>query len=362
MIGLFLNELLRFWYRLSIRWLVAIVLAGLTLGSIVMFFGHSSDGPDTAAIQRQQEQARQECISSSIGLQLPPGETIQDYCAGGYDFFEDRRFCVMDMLVTSGCEIANGIRGGYGGDQVTARPTDFAALVDAEQFPPTDQLGRPIGAPVSRGYQDGYFTGLAGLTMMISVLIGSTFVGAEYRAGTVESALVVEPRRRRLLMARYLAGVVGMFVVTLGLLGFHLVTLLPTILGRSDSGAVLGGFWTALAWSVLRIALVSAAVGLVAMALTTIGKHTVAGVGGLLGYLIVGQIMVLVLVTTWRPIEFAQNVMAVVTHSDVVKVQTGGFTAELVAHGPTMALGYVAAYVVFVTAVASLVFLRRDVD
>lgn len=365
MIGLLANELLRFWYRLSIRWLVALVLAGLSLAGVVVYFGHSADPPDLAAIKAEQVRQQRECVDSNSGgnIELPAGQTIQDFCGFGYGVYvEDERFCAMEMLISSACELVNGTAGYTSDPSTVSRPVDFAALAQAESFPPTDQYGRPIGDAPSRGYQSGYFTGMALLALMVAVLVGSTFVGAEFRAGTVESALVVEPRRLRLLVARYTAGLIGITVLTGGLLGFHLLTLLPTILGRSDSDAVLPGFWGAVAWSVVRIALVSGAVGLVAMALSTLGKHTVAGVGGLLGYLIVGQVMVLVLVRSLRPVEFAQNVMAVVTRSDVVRVHTGGYEAELVAHGPTAALGYVAVYVGVLAAVSGLVFARRDVD
>lgn len=194
MIGLFLNELLRFWYRLSIRWLVAIVLAGLTLGGVVVFFTHTAEGPDVEALKADQQRQIQDCLSSSGGVPLQPGETMQDLCAGSYyGYYEDKRFCPMDMLVSSACEFVHGVDT-YGTDISTStKAVRFSDMVRAASYPPTDPSGRAIGVAVNRGFQSGYFTGLAALAMMLAALIGSTFVGAEYRAGTVESALVVEP-------------------------------------------------------------------------------------------------------------------------------------------------------------------------
>ncbi len=176
----------------------------------------------------------------------------------------------------------------------------------------------------------GTLTAVGVLLSLVAAALGSTFVGAEHRHGTYEAALVAEPRRTRLLVARFAAGVVGTATGVAAVLVVFVLGYIPAIVWRGVPDSVPDGFWAALAAQ------------------------------GMLG------LSVLPAVIPWDPIR---NVVAVVAQGEVAQVREFpdpaggpvGYQVEVAHHGPGYAADIVGAYAVLGVAAAAAT-LRRDVD
>lgn len=372
MIALTLNELRRFAYRLAVRWIVAIGLLILTVVGIGIFATSDSEGLSADARDQELERVVQDCVRFTPPEAVRPGETVEQFCRdsnAGFFYLEDPRFCPNDLLSNLGCgglgdapavtfRDVGDLRGRH--EPVRDSSVEFSPAPAADAA--TQPQGPVLGVEPDRAFSPGAVAALGAFALMVTVCLASTFIGGEYRAGTVESALVVEPRRGRLLAARWLAGCVGCAAVSLLLVGWFLVVLVPTLTMKSAPHVT--GLWGEVGWMTARIALVSALVALVAMAVTTIGKNTVAGVGALLGYAIVSQLLVGIVLKGLQPFELLRNLTKVMGDADVEKLVVGRSGQEylVAAHGPGTALAIQAMYTVVIAAGAAAVFARRDVD
>jgi ABC-2 type transport system permease protein len=123
-------------------------------------------------------------------------------------------------------------------------------------------------------------------TILLGVAIAASLGGADWTAGTMTTLLTWEPRRIRVLIVRALVVAVVVAVVTLVLQALLIGTF---ALGVALRGTSLGtpphevqhAFEAA-----LRISAVAGAFGLVALAVATVGRSTVAALGVLFGYLV----------------------------------------------------------------------------
>ena len=126
-------------------------------------------------------------------------------------------------------------------------------------------------------------TVLEGTSFLFAIggwLIGSSFVGAEWQAGTVTTLLTWEPRRVRVLIAKAVALAVGMFVVVVALDAvFGLVLGLVAVTRGSTAAPDMELFLRAVSGLVFRIAAVSAIGGLLGLAIAMVAHNTGAAIG-----------------------------------------------------------------------------------
>jgi len=123
-------------------------------------------------------------------------------------------------------------------------------------------------------------------TILLGVAIAASLGGADWTAGTMTTLLTWEPRRIRVLLTRALVVVVVVSAVT--------IVLQALLIGAFGVGVALRG--TSLGTppdevrhafeAAFRISAVAAAFGLVALAIATVGRSTVAALGVLFGYLV----------------------------------------------------------------------------
>jgi ABC-2 type transport system permease protein len=106
------------------------------------------------------------------------------------------------------------------------------------------------------------FAVAAGLLFTLSVVIGASFVGADWATGSLSTLLTWEPRRVRVFVAKLIAAVVTTAIVTLVLLVLEMLLLAPAAAAHGTMGFI--PWWTAVGvW--LRIgalAAIGAALGL----------------------------------------------------------------------------------------------------
>lgn len=198
------------------------------------------------------------------------------------------------------------------------------------------------------------FTAIFGPLMLVALILGASFIGAEWHAGTVTTLLTWEPRRGRVFAAKLLAMLGSVFVLsvaTLALLG--IVLALDAAVRGTTAGA--DGAWLAETLGTgLRVAFLACFAAVVGFGLAAIGRNTAGALGAFFGYLVVFEGLVRALerrLTDWL---VSQNIAWVLAAAEPSEAEHAGRSMM----GAALYLLVVAA-LVLVVAVA--VFRARDV-
>lgn len=195
---------------------------------------------------------------------------------------------------------------------------------------------------------------IAALPLLLGgVFGGASVVGAEWRAGTVTTALTWEPRRLRLHAARMLSTLVLATLIAFVLEALFLLAALPAVLAHGSTAGVDGGWWIALVAAMARIALLTGVAAVLAGSLATIGRGTTFALGGIFAWMAVVENIVRAWKPALQPHLIGDNLSIVLTWA-----QLGGadFTRST-----TVAAGATVAYCGVVAAVSAASFARRDV-
>lgn len=194
----------------------------------------------------------------------------------------------------------------------------------------------------------------SGIFLLMGLLGGASFIGAEYRAGTVTTLLTWEPRRLRVMGAKLLAaGVVAasLYVLLQGLLG---AALTPALVFRGEGSESLDSeFYLRVGGLLVRGALLTAGCAVLGGSLAALGRNTTAALGVTLGYLIVVEQILRGLRPEWDGWFLAENIFIVLLGrpEEGVDVEKSVVAAGLL----------LTAYLVVVATAAVAVFARRDV-
>jgi ABC-2 type transport system permease protein len=130
---------------------------------------------------------------------------------------------------------------------------------------------------------------------MVALLLAASAIGAEWQAGTFASLLTWEPRRRRVAAAKVLAAVV--VAVTVAAIATALLVAVAALVagtrGTFDTvlpDAPVQTHFARHTWAMAgRGAAVVTVVAAAGAGLTLLLRHTVAALGTVIGYLIVGE-------------------------------------------------------------------------
>jgi hypothetical protein len=123
-------------------------------------------------------------------------------------------------------------------------------------------------------------TGVA--MVFVAFVIGASFVGAEFGAGSLSTQLLFEPRRKRLVAVKAVAVGIGLAALSTALLAY--IGILQWI-GSSLRGIASGldaAWFASRAADMGRVAAAVALAGIAAYAITVVARRTVAAVAGLL--------------------------------------------------------------------------------
>jgi hypothetical protein len=138
---------------------------------------------------------------------------------------------------------------------------------------------------ISRRYSEA--VGGSGVAMvLVAFIIGASFVGAEFGAGSLSTQLIFEPRRTRVIAVKAIAVGIGLALTTIGLLLYLGLLMFAGSSMRGISGGLDGTWFAARAGDLVRVAGAVALAGVVAYAITVVARRTVAAVAGLL----IGQV------------------------------------------------------------------------
>lgn len=351
--SLFRTELIRFWSR-RITWAtLALAAAAMLLAVGIGFFRTSADAPTAG------RSVNEGCVRSMI-IQFEAGEFEDDpfFGAMGDDEFRefarnemctdfsdgDRRFWALSLLGPESDDWSENRRNDYGnGDQNFERDLD-------------GQPVRSANEPLT-----GVIPGVAIAFLLISVVLGASFMGAEYRSGTVENLLLWEPRRTRVLVTKYVAGFVSSMAATALALGFLIGLLLLLASVHGTFTGVDGRFWIDLASVVTRASLAGGAFFVMSMAIATIFKNTTAAVGAILGWFVLSNVLIGVFLKSVRQYELFINATAFVGEAETPRIVKGPFgDIWAYSHNYLTAGLYVLAWALIPAAIALATFNRRD--
>jgi len=193
------------------------------------------------------------------------------------------------------------------------------------------------------------------------LLAGTSFLGAEFSSGSISNVLLFEPRRWRVWLAKMAATgtLVGAAAILTVVLGYGAITAFG--MAWTDV-SYTGDQWWALAYRALRAALVVGGATLLGAAVTAALRSTIATVGLVLGYLLVGEALL-------RAVLFEQTVRWLVSNHVSAFVDGRLKVTHYPADGPPEVVRfhlqesaiYLGVGMAVVLLLSYLVFRRRDI-
>jgi hypothetical protein len=226
-LGLLRSEVLRLSSRRLFRFLVALAVLGVLIAAVVVGVRSSKD-PDSGVAEARRELALCE-RESARHAQLPDEGTFR--CPSEEEFRDmfDRRFHYASTIVD-----------------------------------------------VSRGVAFPLFA--------LSLLVGASFVGAEWGSGTMSTLLTWEPRRGRVLVAKVVACAVLLALSVAVFLAFVAVVFFLVAALRGVTDGTTSSMWWTLSGIWARGAGLAVFSGTLGAALATLTRSTAGGVGAGLVY------------------------------------------------------------------------------
>lgn len=225
--------------------------------------------------------------------------------------------------------------------------TGLFTWLTTSQWSKTDASGRArvIADPTSQILGSGFF-----LSQLTVCVLGVMVIGSEYSTGMIRASLLAVPRRLPMLAAK--AAVFGLLMLVLGVaVSFASFSIGAPILhskapvSLSDPGvlrAVIGG------------GLYLAMLGLFALALGAIIRHTAAGITGVIGF-----VLVLAPLAQLLPGSFGKHVHAYLP-SEAGHLIAQARSAEDDLLTPWQGFGVFAIWTVVLLVVAAVLLKRRD--
>jgi ABC-type transport system involved in multi-copper enzyme maturation permease subunit len=189
--------------------------------------------------------------------------------------------------------------------------------------------------------------------VVIGWLVGASFIGAEWHAGTVTTLLTWEPRRVRVVLTKAIAAVVSVFALTLAL---QAVLAGSLALAASINGSTAGaeGWLTETGAVAIRVSVLAALAGAIGFAFAAVGRNTAAALGAGFAYVVVVENLVRGLKPEWIRWLFGENagLFLLGPSNDFPYMQRSQLGAGI----------YLALLSATLVGVATLVFRTRDVN
>ncbi|WP_182526554.1 hypothetical protein [Nocardioides dongkuii] len=175
--------------------------------------------------------------------------------------------------------------------------------------------------PLSLGNEREFGSGMTVVTVLVllMMLLGTTFVGHDWSSGSMSNQLLFEPRRSRVWAAKALV-VTGVAFLVTAVVSTAYWLVLGVVARSRDLPPGPGVLRDSIEYG-LRGALVAAAAALAGYALTMLFRSTVATIGVLFAFTIVGGMVIAVvgLEGRWQP---GSNLEAVLRNGTTYSVET----------------------------------------
>ncbi len=154
--------------------------------------------------------------------------------------------------------------------------------------------------------------GTAQLVILLGAVLGATLGGADWSTSAMATLLAWEPRRIRVLAARAIAVIAVTVVLTVVAQAFLALAFAGLVSVRGTFDGTPAGLGGDLASEIVRISALATVFALIGLALATIGRSTAAGLGLLLGYLIVIELFAASLLFWVQKIALGRSAVTVV--------------------------------------------------
>jgi ABC-type transport system involved in multi-copper enzyme maturation permease subunit len=126
--------------------------------------------------------------------------------------------------------------------------------------------------------------GITGVTVLAMWTFGASFIGADWRFGTVGTLLTWEPRRTRVLVAKALAAAIVAIVATLLMDALMVGGMLPAVLTKGTTDGIRLGHFLGIT---LRGAALGGIAALLGFAISSVARNSAFGLGAGLVYLVI---------------------------------------------------------------------------
>jgi len=240
-----------------------------------------------------------------------------------------------------------------------------ACLQDGPDWPPTpknltrrelcEQIIGPVFVPDQRFHLTGLrdvFLGTAFVLVVGGWLLGESFMGAEWHAGTLGTLLTWEPRRLRVFVAKLAAAAAVLFLLALVLQAVLGLVLAAAAALRGTTEGADAEWLRSVSGVAVRVAGLTAMAGAMGFAIATIGRNTAAALGVGFAYLAVVEGLVRGLRPQWSRWLIGDNAGVFLT---------GKAGCPPVSRSPLGAGGVIAVYTAVLLVAALVSFRERDV-
>ena len=290
---LFLVELQRLRARKLLKWLTIAVLVGGVLVGTMAFFGSDNSPQKVAAAEARYEAELAACVSG-IGA------------------------------------------GTYGDGEITSDMRDNATAFCKDEIWEED--------PRFSYEEMTWILGTFAFPMaMFAWLIGASAIGAEWQSRGVMTSLTWEPRRARVLLAKFSATGLLSFVWVVVMLVVFAAFMYPAAALRGTMEGVDSDWLMETAGAVLRVGAVGTMAAIFGMALATIGRNTAAAFGVGFAYLTVVEGLIRGFKPAWDDWLIGDNLaLFMIGPEDVTNVARSQGGAGLLVLGYALALAWVA--------------------
>ncbi len=209
---------------------------------------------------------------------------------------------------------------------------------------------------------------VASFASIIALVLGASFIGAEWNHGTLQALLFWEPRRTRVLAAKAVALVAGVVGVLLVLNLVVYVGLYAIAATRGTTEGATAGLHISNLLTVLRSAVAVSFVGLLAFAISGLSRYTAAALGVFGGYFFLIENLIRGLRPGWQRFLVGENTAAIVGKSIEVAPAGGGnrmvfdgFEPQMYTLTAARGVLTLGIYVALALAAFYFTFTRRDV-
>jgi ABC-type transport system involved in multi-copper enzyme maturation permease subunit len=162
--------------------------------------------------------------------------------------------------------------------------------------------------------------------LSVAWILGASSIGAEWHAGFMTTLLTWESRRGRVMVAKIVACLVSVFILSLALQAVLGIVLAIDAAGRGSTAGVDASWLADSAGVGFRVALLSTVFAGFGFALAAAGRNTTVALGVAFGYLVIVENLVRGLRPQWMPWSLSENAALVVTNDPHLSLPLQGRT------------------------------------
>ena len=143
--------------------------------------------------------------------------------------------------------------------------------------------------------------------LSVGWMLGASAIGAEWHAGHVTTILTWEPRRGRVILAKILASLTSVLVLSMAVQALLGIALAVDAAGRGSTAGADAAWLAESAAVAFRVALLSTIFAGFGFALAAAGRNTAVALGAGFGYLVIVENLVRGLRPEWTPWLLTDN-------------------------------------------------------